>query len=170
MSVVPGRIVSLWSSIVLGQCTVFMWLHLIPEEKEKSGTWRPEILVATRFFPCSQSIQSVSHLASEMTWCSIVLKIQGFSLARGPKLLSIKIILLILKGDHFQRRLWKRSCFASFQLCVYKFSSHYLNNIIFYRQQFGDSSQRITLYKQRRTASGFSHKCASITSSDSWSY
>ena len=30
-----------------------------------------------------------------------------------------------------------RSCFASFPLCVYKFSSHYLNNIIFYRQQFG---------------------------------
>ena len=27
-----------------------------------------------------------------------------------------------------------RSCFASFPVCVYKFSSHYLNNIIFYRQ------------------------------------
>jgi len=27
-----------------------------------------------------------------------------------------------------------RSCFASFPICVYKFSSHYLNNIIFYRQ------------------------------------
>ena len=27
-----------------------------------------------------------------------------------------------------------RSCFASFLVCVYKFSSHYLNNIIFYRQ------------------------------------
>ena len=26
------------------------------------------------------------------------------------------------------------SCFASFPVCVYKFSSHYLNNIIFYRQ------------------------------------
>ena len=26
-----------------------------------------------------------------------------------------------------------RSCFASFPVCVYKFSSHYLNNIIFYR-------------------------------------
>jgi len=25
-----------------------------------------------------------------------------------------------------------RSCFASFPVCVYKFSSHYLNNIIFY--------------------------------------
>ena len=27
-----------------------------------------------------------------------------------------------------------RSCFASFPVCVYKFSSHYLNNIIFYTQ------------------------------------
>jgi len=27
-----------------------------------------------------------------------------------------------------------RSCFASLSVCVYKFSSHYLNNIIFYRQ------------------------------------
>jgi len=27
-----------------------------------------------------------------------------------------------------------RSCFASFPVCVHKFSSHYLNNIIFYRQ------------------------------------
>jgi len=27
-----------------------------------------------------------------------------------------------------------RSCFASFPVCVYKFSSHYLNNINFYRQ------------------------------------
>jgi len=27
-----------------------------------------------------------------------------------------------------------RPCFASFPVCVYKFSSHYLNNIIFYRQ------------------------------------
>ena len=26
-----------------------------------------------------------------------------------------------------------RSCFAYFPVCVYKFSSHYLNNIIFYR-------------------------------------
>ena len=38
-----------------------------------------------------------------------------------------------------------RSCFASFPVCVYKFSSH-LNNIIFYRQYFGTSSDRITLY------------------------
>jgi len=29
--------------------------------------------------------------------------------------------------------LMSRSCFASFLVCVYKFSNHYLNNIIFYR-------------------------------------
>ena len=40
-----------------------------------------------------------------------------------------------------------RSCFASFPVCVYKFSSHYLNNIIFYRQLFGASSERLTLCK-----------------------
>jgi len=39
-----------------------------------------------------------------------------------------------------------RSCFASFPVCVYKFVSHYLNNIIFYRQWFGASSGRLTLY------------------------
>ena len=38
-----------------------------------------------------------------------------------------------------------RSCFASFPVFVYKFSSHYLNNIIFYRQQFGASSDRLSL-------------------------
>ena len=27
-----------------------------------------------------------------------------------------------------------RSCFASFPVCVYKLSSHYLNNTVFYRQ------------------------------------
>ena len=42
-----------------------------------------------------------------------------------------------------------RSCFASFPVCVYKFSSHYLNNIIFYRQQFGASSDRLILYNTR---------------------
>ena len=39
----------------------------------------------------------------------------------------------------FERRpvaasIMSRPCFASFPVCVYKFSSHYLNNIIFYRQ------------------------------------
>ena len=32
---------------------------------------------------------------------------------------------------------------------VFSFSSHYLNNIIFYRQYFGTSSDRITLYNRR---------------------
>ena len=40
-----------------------------------------------------------------------------------------------------------RFCFASFPVCVYKFSSHYLNNIIFNRHWFGASSDRIVLYK-----------------------
>ena len=39
-----------------------------------------------------------------------------------------------------------RSCFPSFPVCVYKYSSHHHNNIMFYRQQFGASSDRITLY------------------------
>ena len=39
-----------------------------------------------------------------------------------------------------------RSCFASFPVCLYKFSSHYLNNLIIYRQLFGASSERLTLY------------------------
>ena len=43
-------------------------------------------------------------------------------------------------------QIMSRSCFASFPVCVYKFSSHYLNNMIFYRQQFGASSERLTLY------------------------
>jgi len=36
-----------------------------------------------------------------------------------------------------------RSCFASFPVSVYKFSSHYQNNI--YRQSFGASSERLSL-------------------------
>jgi len=39
-----------------------------------------------------------------------------------------------------------RSCFASFPVCVYKFSNHYLNNLIFYRQVFGASSERLSQY------------------------
>ena len=34
----------------------------------------------------------------------------------------------------FSASIMSRSCFASFPVCVYKFSSHYRNNIIFYRQ------------------------------------
>jgi hypothetical protein len=41
-----------------------------------------------------------------------------------------------------------RFYFSSFPVCVYKCSSHYLNNIIFYRQHFGASSDRITLYNR----------------------
>ena len=104
--------------------------------------------------------------------------IQGDSLARGPKLLSLGPIerqsvqkytphtrttqrRYTPRDSSRQRRhfgrsipefgethssvlgcerrpvsasIMSRSCFASFPVCVYKFSSHYLNNIIFYRQ------------------------------------
>jgi hypothetical protein len=46
----------------------------------------------------------------------------------------------------FSASIMSSSCFASLPVCEYKFSSHYLNNIMFYRQQFGASSERITLY------------------------
>jgi len=60
--------------------------------------------------------------------------IQGDSLARGRKILS--------NAEHRQMQVTGRvqyiargpCCFPSFSVCVYKFSSHYLNNIVFYRQ------------------------------------
>ena len=78
------------------------------------------------------------------------LQIQGDSLARGPRLLS--------NADHRQMQVTGRAqyiaggrpcCLPPLPVCVYKFSSHYLNNTIFYRQKFGASSERITLYKTR---------------------
>ena len=80
--------------------------------------------------------------------------IQGNSVARGPKHYTLRDSSC--QRRHFgksipefgemhssvlgcERRpvsasIMSRSCFASFPVCVYKFSSHYLNNIIFYRQ------------------------------------
>ena len=43
-------------------------------------------------------------------------------------------------------QIMSRFCFAKFPVCVYKFSSHFLNNITFYRQYFGSSSNRLSLY------------------------
>jgi len=37
----------------------------------------------------------------------------------------------------FSASIMSRSCFASFPVCVYKFSSHYLNNIIFIDNSLG---------------------------------
>src|SRR5215475_6217976 len=37
----------------------------------------------------------------------------------------------------FSASIMSRSCFASFPVCVYKFSSHYLNNIIFTDNSLG---------------------------------
>ena len=69
--------------------------------------------------------------------------IQGVPVAKGPKLLSIKIIpefgethssVLGCERRPVSALIMSRSCFASFPVWVYKFSIHYLNNIIFYRQ------------------------------------
>jgi len=42
--------------------------------------------------------------------------------------------VLVCERRPVSASIMSRSCFASFPVCVYKFSSHYLNNIIFYRQ------------------------------------
>jgi hypothetical protein len=72
-----------------------------------------------------------------------LVNIQGDSLARGLELLSIKSIPKFGETHSSVLRCERRpvsasivvsSCFASFPVCVYKFSNHYLNNIIFYRK------------------------------------
>ena len=63
-----------------------------------------------------------------------VLSINALSLARGPKLLSIKNYVIDVERRPFSASIMSRSYFASFPIFVYKFSSHYLNNIIFYTQ------------------------------------
>jgi hypothetical protein len=40
-------------------------------------------------------------------------------------------VCLDVKGDQFRHRLWAGHVLHSSPVCVYKFSSHYLNNIIF---------------------------------------
>ena len=42
--------------------------------------------------------------------------------------------VLVCEMSPVSASIMNRSCFASLPVCVYKFSSHYLNNIIFYRQ------------------------------------
>jgi len=51
-----------------------------------------------------------------------------------PELLETHSIVLGCKRRPVSASIMSRSCFASFPVCVYKFSSHYLNNITFYRQ------------------------------------
>ena len=88
-------------------------------------------------------IPKINLIISASSWFYYK-NIQGDSLARGPKLLS--------NAEHRQMQVTGRvqyiaegpCCFPLLPVCVYKFSSHYLNNIIFYRQQFGASSKRIT--------------------------
>ena len=51
-----------------------------------------------------------------------------------PEFGETHLIVLGCERRPVSASIMSRSCFASFQVCVYKFSSHYLNNIIFYRQ------------------------------------
>jgi len=68
--------------------------------------------------------------------------LQGDSLARGPNKFGRSIpefgethsSVLGCERKPVSASIMSRSCFSSFPVCVYKFSSHYLNNIIFYRQ------------------------------------
>ena len=97
--------------------------------------WRPFERYIIRF-----------HQINIIVFTDLHFSVQGDSLARGPKLLSIKNDVIDVERGPFSASIMRRSCFASFPVCVYKFSSHYLNNIIFYRQYFGASSERIILY------------------------
>ena len=63
--------------------------------------------------------------------------IQSDSLARGPKLFSIKNYVIVIERRPFSASILNRSCFATFSVCVYKFSSHYLNNIMFIDNSLG---------------------------------
>jgi hypothetical protein len=63
--------------------------------------------------------------------------IRDDSLAKCPKLMSIKNYDIDIERRPFSASVMSRSCFASFPVCVYKFSSHYLNNIIFIDSSLG---------------------------------
>ena len=67
----------------------------------------------------------------------LLLLLQGDSLARGPKILSIKHYVTDIERRPFSASIMSRSCSALFPVCVYKFSSHYLNNIIFIDNSLG---------------------------------
>ena len=72
--------------------------------------------------------------------CSVVMRVlfvQGDSPTRGPKLLSIKNYVIDIERRPFSASIMSRSCFPSFPVCVYKFSSHYINNIIFIDNSLG---------------------------------
>jgi hypothetical protein len=69
----------------------------------------------------------------------VCLLVQSDSLARGSKHFGKSIpefgemhsSVLGCERKPVSASIISRSCFASFPVCVYKFSSHYLNNIIF---------------------------------------
>ena len=78
--------------------------------------------------------------------------LQGDSLARGPKLLSIKNYVINIERRQFWATIMSRSCLASFPVCLYKVSSHYLSNIIFIDHSLGplarESPCSINHYRQ----------------------
>jgi hypothetical protein len=62
----------------------------------------------------------------------------GDSLARDPRFFKDRIISKKLwQSRPFSAPIMSRSCFVSFPVCVYTFSSHYLNNIIFIENSLG---------------------------------
>ena len=75
----------------------------------------------------------------------MVPKVQSDSLARGPKKFGKSIpefgekhsSVLGCERRPVSASIMSRSCFASFPICIYKFSSHYLNNIIFIDNSLG---------------------------------
>ena len=80
--------------------------------------------------------------------CNVCLScyVQGDPRARGPKLLSIKSIpefgethlsVLGCERKPVAASIMSRPCFASFTVCVYKFSSNYFNKIIFIDNSLG---------------------------------
>ena len=83
--------------------------------------------------------------------------IQGDSLARDTKLLS--------NAEHRQMQVTGRvqyiargggpCCFPSFPVCVYKFSSHYLNNIIFIDNSLGPLARESPCIFERLRGSRF---------------
>jgi hypothetical protein len=63
--------------------------------------------------------------------------LEGDSLARGPEFEETYSSVLGCERRPFSASNMSRSCFTSFPVCVYKFSSHYLNNIIFIENSLG---------------------------------
>ena len=106
---------------------------------------KPNTTTTHAFLSYSLSKTQISQQHKKVSALQII---QSDSVTRGPTLLSIKkLCVLGCERRPVSASIMSRSCFASFPVCVYKFSSHYMHNVTFYRQQFGASSDRITLCK-----------------------